>query len=146
MGPREGPRVFARIREKITELFFYLDRIFYIYLNKQTNMSRTNDYIKLKREIISLSNTLIQEGTVEGNYEKWFVGNSLGTIILAAENGDDMKKLADFFYEYCERKRKEYEIAEAEDIQKLAIKIDNMPTREFKGLNDLLDEAGICLS
>lgn len=109
-------------------------------------MSGLSNYIKLKREIISLSNTLIQEGTVEGNYEKWFVGNSLGTIIIAAENGDDMKKIAEFFYEYCERKRKEYEIAEAEDIQKLAIKIDNIPTREFKGLNDLLDGTGICLS
>ena len=146
MGPREGPRVFARMREKIVILFFYLRGIFYIYLNKQTDMKRKNEFLDLKLRIITIANNLINVSMVERDYEKWFLGNSLGTIIMAADNNADMEEIAKFFEDFCERKRVEHNIAEAENIQKLAEKINNMPTREFKCITDLLDGTGVCLN
>lgn len=88
-----------------------------------------------------LAHILIQNGQEEKNHSKWFLGNALGTILIASENQEDIEMLSKVFQKFCDNKRKE-----AGELEDLAKTLENMPTREIPGIADLLNGTGICLN
>ena len=98
-------------------------------------------YNELKQALHLLAHALIAEGQAEKNHGKWFLGNALGTILIASESKEDILKLSETFQKFYDAKRKE-----EENLENLAKNLDEMPTQNIPGITELLNGTGICLN
>jgi len=101
----------------------------------------SQSFKELKQALHLLAHALIAEGQAEKDHGKWFLGNALGTILIASEDEKGIKKLSEVFQKYCDAKRKEQE-----DLENLAKNIDQMPTQHIPGITELLGGTGVCLN
>ncbi len=104
-------------------------------------MNSNQDFNELRKALHMLAHVLIKEGQMEKNQSKWFLGNALGTILIASEDPKDMERLSKVFQKFCDEKRKEQE-----ELENLAKNLDDMPTQHIPGIADLLNGTGICLN
>lgn len=104
-------------------------------------MNNNQDFNELRKALHMLSYVLIEEGQSEENRNKWFLGNALGTILIASENRKDIERLSDELQKYCEDKRKEQEI-----LENFVKELEEIPFKDIPGITDLLGGTGICLN
>ncbi len=104
-------------------------------------MNNKQDFNELRKALHMLAHALIAEGQAERNHNKWFLGNALGTILIASEDQKDIERLSKVFEKFCDEKRKEQEV-----LENLAKNLEDMPTQEIPGIIDLLNGTGICLN
>ena len=104
-------------------------------------MNNKQDFNELRKALHMLAHVLIAEGQAEGNPNKWFLGNALGTILIASEDRKDIERLSEVFQKFCEDKREEQEV-----LENLAKNLEDMPTQDIPGITDLLSGTGICLN
>ena len=104
-------------------------------------MNNNQDFNDLKKALHLLAHALIAEGQAERNHSKWFLGNALGTIIIASEDQKDIERLSKVLEKFCDEKRKEQE-----DLENLVRNLENTPTQNIPGITDLLNGTGICLN
>ena len=104
-------------------------------------MNNNQDFNELRKALHMLAHVLIAEGQAEGNRNKWFFGNALGTILIASEDQKDIERLSKVFQKFCEDKREKQEV-----LENLAKNLEDMPTQDIPGITDLLGGTGICLN
>jgi len=104
-------------------------------------MNNNQDFNELKKALHMLAHALIQDGIENKDHAKWFLGNSLGAILVASEDNEDILKLSEIFKNFCDGKRKELE-----EMEDLAKKVDEMPIQNIPGITDLLTGTGVCLN
>lgn len=104
-------------------------------------MNNNQDFNDLKKALHLLAHALIAEGQAERNHSKWFLGNALGTIVIASEDQKDIERMSKVLEKFCDEKRKEQE-----DLENLVRNLENTPTRDIPGIADFLNGTGICLN
>ena len=104
-------------------------------------MNNNQDFNDLKKALHLLARVLIAGGQAERNHSKWFLGNALGTIIIASEDQKDIERMSKVLEKFCGEKRKEQE-----DLENLVRNLENTPTQNIPGITDLLNGTGICLN
>ena len=104
-------------------------------------MNNNQDFNDLKKALHLLAHALIAEGQAERNHSKWFLGNALGTIVIASEDQKDIERMSKVLEKFCDEKRKEQE-----DLENLVRNLENTPTRDIPGIADFLSGTGICLN
>lgn len=104
-------------------------------------MKHDKDFQSLKKTLLQLSDHLIKDGEESDDIQKWFLGNALGTIIMASESMEGIKFLTEPMKEFCEMKR-----GELEELESLEKEMNSMKTSEIPGISDLLLDAGISLN
>ena len=104
-------------------------------------MNNNQDFNDLKKALHLLARVLIAGGQAERNHSKWFLGNALGTIIIASEDQKDIERMSKVLEKFCDEKRKEQE-----DLENLVRNLENTPTQNIPGITDLLNGTGICLN
>lgn len=103
--------------------------------------NNSQSFKELKEALHMLAHVLIAEGQAEGDHGKWFLGNALGTILIASEKKEDIQKLSGPLQEYCQGKRDE-----EEQLEKVIKNLGKMPIQKIPGISDLLNGTGVCLN
>lgn len=104
-------------------------------------MNNNQDFNELRKALHMLAQVLIQEGKITQDRNKWFLGNALGTILVASESKKDIEKLSPHFQKFCDAKRKEME-----DLEEIIRTINETPANEMPGITELLGGTGVCLN